>query len=115
MSEKRPKAEQRFASARDLVARHGAVAVFFSTWALAPLGPWVNLAAGAGGLKALTFTLWDALGEAIWVAFYVLIGYSFAADIVSLADVLTNTAGFLAAVAVAIVLGLILLRRFHRN
>lgn len=115
LSERRPKAEKSFARARDLVARHGAVAVFFSTWALAPLGPWVNLAAGAGGLKALTFTIWDALGEAIWVGFYVLIGYSFAADIVWLADLLTNAAGFLAAAAVTLALGVILLRRLRHS
>ena len=82
---------------------------------MAPLGPWVNLAAGAAGLKALTFTIWDAMGEAIWVGFYVFIGYSFASDIVWLADLLTNAAGFVAAAAVAIVLGAILVRRFRRS
>ena len=115
LAETRPKAERSFSKARDLVSRHGGYAVFFSTWAVAPLGPWVNLAAGAAGLKALTFTLWDAMGEAIWVGFYVFIGYSFAADIVWLADFLTDAAGFLAAAVVTIVLGAILVRRFRRS
>lgn len=112
---KRPGTDKNFAKARVLVEQRGGPAVFFTTWALAPLGPWVNLAAGVGGLNAVSFTLWDAAGEAIWVAFYVLLGYVFAADIVWLATLLTNAAGFLAAGAVTLFLGAVLLRRLRAS
>ncbi len=53
--------------ARALVDRRGGLGVFFSTWLVAPLGPWVNFIAGTTGLNWLRFTLWDVLGEAVWV------------------------------------------------
>ncbi|WP_126976573.1 DedA family protein [Frigidibacter oleivorans] len=54
---------------------HGAGAVFFSRWLLSPLGPWVNLATGAGGFGWRRFTLWAVTGEAVWVALYVGLGH----------------------------------------
>ena len=54
--------------AQDVLDRHGGAAVFFSTWAVAQLGPWVNVIAGAVKLDPLRFTFWDAAGEAIWVS-----------------------------------------------
>lgn len=102
------------ARARDTVARHGGIGVFFSTWLFAPLGPWVNLAAGAAGLGRLRFTLWDAAGEAVWVAGYAGLGYVFADRIADLAGVLSNASGALAAGAVTIGLGLVLLSRRQR-
>lgn len=110
----RRKAEAGFARARDMVAKRGGTAVFFSTWALAPLGPYVNLAAGAGGLGRIRFTLCDAAGEAIWVGFYVLMGYSFATEITQLSSMLSNAAGFVTAIALAGGLGWIMLRRIRQ-
>ncbi len=113
LAETRPKARESFAKARQMVAEKGGPAVFITTWLLAPLGPWVNIAAGAGGLRPLIFTLWDAAGEAIWVSFYVLMGYFFASDILSLADILTDAAGFVVAAALTFGLGLVLVRRLR--
>lgn len=117
LAARRPGPEASYARARQVVAEHGGYAVFFSTWALAPLGPYVNFAAGAGGLGALRFTLWDAAGEAIWVGFYVLMGHAFADEFVWLAGVLSDAAGFVAAGAAAVGLGIVLLRRYraHRS
>ncbi|RMD94090.1 MAG: DedA family protein [Alphaproteobacteria bacterium] len=89
------------ARARRLVDRHGGVGVFFSTWAVAPLGPWVNFAAGATGLAWARFAIWDALGEVIWVALYVGLGFLFASRIEFLASLMGNLSGLLAALAVA--------------
>ncbi|WP_289042026.1 DedA family protein [uncultured Aliiroseovarius sp.] len=89
------------ARAHDFVDRHGGKGVFLSTWAVAPLGPWVNFAAGATGLGWARFTIWDILGETIWVTLYVGLGYGFAARIESLADLLGSLVGFLAALVVA--------------
>lgn len=87
--------------ARRLVDRKGGLGVFFSTWLFAPLGPWVNFIAGTTGLSWLRFTLWDVLGETIWVAVYVGLGFGFASQIEALSDILGNAVGLLAALAVA--------------
>ena len=103
------------ARARAFVERWGVVGVFFSTWLVAPLGPWVNLAAGATGMGALRFTFWDALGEAIWVAIYVGLGYAFAANIDALSSVLGNAVAAVTALAVAAGLGVMLVRAARRH
>jgi membrane protein DedA with SNARE-associated domain len=108
------RARMRARAARAL-DRHGGLAVFFSTWAVAPLGPWVNLVAGATGLGWLRFTLWDAAGEAIWVTLYTGLGYTFATRIEDLAALTGNAAGFAAAAVLAVGLGALLLARRRRR
>ena len=102
------------ARARALVARRGGLGVFFSTWLVAPLGPYVNFIAGASGLGWLRFLLWDAAGEAIWVGGYITLGYVFADQLAQVADIAANASGFLAAAAVALGLGLLLRARVRR-
>lgn len=94
------------ARARHVVDRNGGLGVFFSTWLVAPLGPWVNFIAGATGLGWGRFTIWDVLGEAVWVTVYVGLGYAFASQIGTVADVLGNVVGLLAGLAVAGVMAL---------
>lgn len=89
------------ARARALVDRRGGLGVFFSTWLFAPLGPWVNFIAGTTGLSWLRFTIWDVLGETIWVTVYVGLGYAFASQIEALSEILGSAVGLLAALAVA--------------
>jgi membrane protein DedA with SNARE-associated domain len=89
--------------------------VFFSTWLVAPLGPWVNVAAGAAGMGALRFTLWDALGEAIWVAIYVGLGYAFAANIGALSSILGNAVASVTALAIAAGLAVLLVRAARKR
>lgn len=103
------------ARARAFVSRWGGPGVFFSTWLVAPLGPWVNVAAGAAGMGALRFTLWDAAGEAVWVALYVGLGYAFAASIDDLAALMGNAVAALSAGAVALGLGALLIRAAKRR
>ncbi|MDA7428888.1 VTT domain-containing protein [Primorskyibacter aestuariivivens] len=102
------------ARARALVARRGAIGVFFSTWLLAPLGPYVNFIAGATGLGWGQFTLWDAAGEAIWVLAYIGLGYAFANQLSAVADIASSASGFLAAGAVALGLGALLWSRVRK-
>lgn len=97
-----------------MVDRWGGVGVFFSTWLFAPLGPWVNLAAGAAGLSWLRFTLWDVAGEAIWITFYLSLGYLFSDRITELADILSNSVGLLLAGLAAVVSGYLLRNRLRR-
>lgn len=102
------------ARAHRVVDRWGGVGVFFSTWLFAPLGPWVNLAAGAAGLSWLRFTLWDVAGEAIWITFYLSLGYLFSDRITELADILSNSVGLLLAGLAAVVSGYLLRNRLRR-
>lgn len=87
--------------ARRTVDQRGGLGVFFSTWLFAPLGPWVNFIAGAGGLSWGRFTFADVLGEAIWVAIYVGLGAAFAAQVEYISGLVGNIVGLLAAIAVA--------------
>lgn len=56
------------ARAAAVMRARGLLAVFLTRWALAPLGPWVSLAAGAGGLPRGRFLAAALPGRAIWVA-----------------------------------------------
>jgi len=87
--------------AQALVNRHGALGVFLSTWLIAPLGPWVNFVAGATGLTWVRFAISDILGEAIWVSLYVGLGYGFASQIDTIATLMGNIVGLVAALCVA--------------
>jgi membrane protein DedA with SNARE-associated domain len=99
---------------RGMIDRWGGVGVFFTTWAMSPLGPYVNVLAGALGMRRARFTFFDTVGEAIWVAVYVGLGFGFASQVSLLADLATNAVGFLTAGTVAALLGLYLWSRIRR-
>ncbi|MFD2175358.1 DedA family protein [Rhodobacter lacus] len=102
------------ATALENLARHGAVAVFLSRWLFAALGPWVNIAAGASGYSHRRFTLADIAGEVVWVLGYVGLGMVFGSNLDAAEDLAGNTLGLMATGAVAIGLGLWLLRTLRR-
>ncbi|EXL07903.1 DedA family protein [Aquamicrobium defluvii] len=113
--ESKPQRAAVFGRARRFVDRWGVVGVFFSTWLISPLGPYVNLLAGATGMGWFKFTFWDTLGEAIWVAIYVGLGYGFASHIGQLAELLSNSVAFLTAGAITVLISLLLVRRLARS
>lgn len=92
-------------AARTALIRRGTQTVFLTRWLLAPVGPWVNLAAGAMGMTWARFTLAGVVGEVIWVVVYMAPGYWFAAELADLAATLSTLSGLLAAAAVTIWLG----------
>lgn len=92
--------------AKTLVEKRGGTGVFLSTWALAPLGPWVNFIAGATGLSWFRFTVADVIGEVIWIVLYVGLGYLFAANIAMVAEVMGDVVGLVMALVVALVAAL---------
>ena len=47
----KPKRKALFTKAQKVVDTSGGIGVFFSTWLFAPLGPWVNIAAGAASMR----------------------------------------------------------------
>ncbi len=93
------------ARATTLLATRGGIAVFLSRWLVSALGPHVNIAAGAAGLPWLRFTLWGALGEAVWVAVYVGAGFTFSGNLAAASGMAVDLLGLLATGAVAIGLG----------
>lgn len=99
-----------------LVRDRGGLGVFFSTWLVAPLGPWVNVVSGAMGLPRWRFAIWDTAGETIWVSGYVLLGYAFGAQVDTVAPLVSDWAGLVAALAVALGFGVALVLRLrHRH
>lgn len=87
--------------ARTLVRTRGPMGVFLSTWLFAPLGPWVNVIAGTAGLSWRRFTVADVAGETIWVTLYVGLGYLFADRISTVAEVMSDIVGLIAALGLA--------------
>lgn len=101
------------AKATALLARWGGWGVFLSRWLLSPLGPSVNLVAGAARMRWSSFALWGAAGEAVWVALYVGLGATLSGSLVAAAEIAGNVSGLLAAGAVTAGLGM-WLRAAHR-
>lgn len=95
-----------------LLAARGPMAVFLSRWLIAPLGPAMNVVAGAGGLSWQRFTLADFAGEMVWASSYMALGASFAPFIPQIAELSSDVTTLLAALAVALAAG-VMLRR-HR-
>lgn len=89
------------ARAEQMVEDRGGLGVFISTWLIAPLGPYVNVVAGAAGLRWARFTLADVLGEAIWVNLYVWLGFAFAGSLTLVAELVGDVMGLIAALVIA--------------
>ncbi|RPE71769.1 membrane protein DedA with SNARE-associated domain [Pacificibacter maritimus] len=102
--------------AQKTVDDRGGLGVFFSTWLVAPLGPYVNVVAGAAGLKWYRFTIADVLGEAMWVNIYVWLGFAFAGSLALVAELVGDVMGLIAALVTAAIAGLwiTLVLRHHR-
>lgn len=112
---RRPGRARLIARARGVVHAHGRAGVFFSTWLFAPLGPWVNLIAGAAGLPRRRFSLPDAAGEAIWVGAYVGLGALFGARLEALTALVADWSGLVTALGVALGLAALLAVRLARR
>lgn len=99
--DRKPKRAALRARAAAYMDSYGGVSVFFSRWLVAPLGPYVNYAAGLSGFSWPRFAVWGAAGEVVWVVTYVGLGYLFADNITAISALLGNLSGFLAALVVA--------------
>lgn len=99
--------------ARRLIDQRGAMAVFLSRWLFSPLGPYVNLLAGAGKMRWRAFFIWGALGEMVWVTIYVSLGYFFASQITLIAQTASDFLGLISAAALAFIMGRALFQRKH--
>lgn len=99
------------ARAQAAMDRRGGLAVFLSRWLFSPLGPYVNLLAGATRMGWARFTAAGVAGEGVWVALYVGLGAAFADQLAALAQLLADSAGLATSVAVAALTGTALWRR----
>jgi membrane protein DedA with SNARE-associated domain len=97
--------------AKAMLHRRALTSVFLSRWLFSPLGPWVNLAAGATALDWRRFSLAGVAGEAVWVGAYVGLGFFFAAQVEELGATVGSGVGALAALAVAGLLARVIWRR----
>lgn len=79
-----------------LLASRGRLAVYFSRWLVSPLGPPINLVAGAGGMTWRRYIPAEIAGEATWVGLYMALGFSFGGMVTQLADFLGSLGLFLA-------------------
>lgn len=103
--------------ARELMQRRGGIAVFLSRWLFSPLGPYVNVIAGAMRQGWAAFTLWGVAGEAVWCGLYVLMGRAFAGNLAAASDLLGSVLGLVASGAAVLGLGwwLLMLARRDRD
>jgi len=58
-------------------ARFGRVTVLFTRFPLSALGPLVNISAGVSRYRYIVFASWALVGESLWTAFNLGIGYWF--------------------------------------
>jgi membrane-associated protein len=93
--------------------RRGGVGVFLSRWLLTPLGPVVNLTAGATGYPWPRFLFFDVLGEALWVVLYVLLGKLFSDRVQALSDLLGDFTWAVLGLVAAVVFGVMLFRHLR--
>lgn len=93
--------------------RRGGVGVFLSRWLLTPLGPVVNITAGASEYPWPRFLLFDVLGEALWVALYVLLGKLFSDRVQELSELLGDFTWAVLGLVAAVVLGVLLFKQLR--
>ena len=102
--------ERRLRSAEEWLRRWGGRPVFLSRWLLTPLGPFVNIASGLTAYSWPRFLLYDLLGEALWVAIYVLLGEFFSDRVEELGALLGDFTWAFVGLLLAALLGWGLLR-----
>jgi membrane-associated protein len=102
---KRRSSARLLAQAETLLERRGGWAVYLTRWLFSPLGPYINLLAGATRMPWPRFLIADVLGEITWVTLYVTLGYVFGNQIEELSDTLGNVIGALTAGMVTLLLG----------
>jgi membrane protein DedA with SNARE-associated domain len=105
--------EKKVEEAEEWLKRREGAGVFLSRWLLTPLGPVVNVTAGATRYPWPRFLLYDALGEALWVALYVLLGKFFSDRVQALSDLLGDFTWAVLGLVAAAALGALLFKRLR--
>ncbi len=113
---RKPSRARQIERTKRLIDRFGGVGVFLTRWLLSPIGPITNIICGASDMRWLRFTIWDFIGEVLWVAIYLGIGYAFRENIEEISTLLTEAIWLIIAALIALGMGarvLVVLRQ-HR-
>lgn len=105
--------EKKILKAEEWLKRREGAGIFLSRWLLTPLGPVVNLTAGASRYPWPRFLVYDLLGEALWVAIYVLLGKFFSDRVQALSDLLGDMTWAVLGFIATAVLGVLLFRHLR--
>lgn len=105
--------EERLKSAEEWLRRREGAGVFLTRWLLTPLGSIVNITAGATRYSWPRFFIYDLLGEALWVALYVLLGEVFSDSVEDVSDTLGDFTWAFVGLVFAALLGWILWRQLR--
>lgn len=102
--------EKKIEDAEEWLKRREGAGVFLSRWLLTPLGPVVNITSGATNYPWPRFLLYDVLGEALWVALYVLLGKYFSDRVQAMSELLGDFTWAILGLVAAVVLGVLLFK-----
>jgi membrane-associated protein len=81
--------------AETYLKKHGKTTIFFTRFLIAPMGPFVNAAAGVTEYKLLTFSSFVGLGELVWTCIYLGLGYWFGDSWETIIPIVTQFSQFL--------------------
>ncbi|PRX08674.1 DedA family protein [Martelella mediterranea] len=108
-----PKRQRLVDRASDYLERRGIMAIFFTRWLLAMIGPYMNPVAGAAGMRWKMFITAAIPGQMLYVMIYTLLGFIFSHNIFAVAQIVGNASGFLAAGVVTLAIGWYITRVLH--
>jgi membrane-associated protein len=99
--------------AESFTQRWSGASIFLSRWLVTGLGPWVNVTSGMACYPWQRFLLWDVLGELLWVALYVVLGYIFSGRVQAMVEILGNLAWVVLGLILTAILGWKLIKYFR--
>lgn len=106
---RKPSHARQVAKSKEYMHRFGGIGIFLTRWLFAPIGPITNVVCGASNMGWVRFTVWDILGEIVWVAIYLGIGYAFRGNLEEIAALLGQVSWLLIVALVALIMGIRLL------
>ncbi|MFN8441709.1 MAG: DedA family protein [Caldilineaceae bacterium] len=101
---RRFRAEGMIEQAESTMQKWGGAGIFLTRWLITAVGPYVNLTSGLMNYHLLHFSLWDVIGEALWVLGYVSIGTFFSTQLATISDALGDLTWVAVGVAVIIII-----------
>ena len=94
--------DEQLPRARKTVEEHGWMAVFLTRWLFLPLGSPCNWVCGSVGYPLRRFVVADVLGEALYVAAFLALGWAFSEQIESIARVVGTVGLWLVGLVLAL-------------
>ncbi len=101
----RLKAETLVEQAEHTMKKWGGIGIFLSRWLITAAGPYVNLTSGLTRYHLLHFSIWDVLGEILWVSIYIQVGRLFSDQLATISDALGDLTWVALGVVAIIVIG----------